>query len=229
MKKINSILINITKFTEDVSEFIFKLEDKIDFIPWQFLMMNINNWDIKTVKRAYSVVSYDSKNDILILCIKNINWIWTKWIFSLNIWDKVEFTWPFWHFFVKNEKNNLFFFATWIWLPPILCLLEDIFNKWVKKNIKLFFWLRNNNEIYYKNSIDKLVEKNWNFSYEICLSRENIEWFYNWYITKRIFDENIDWKDVECYYCWSVDIARDLRLKLNELWVENKYFSSEAF
>jgi len=45
----------------------------MDFIPGQFVMMDIDNGNEKKVKRAYSVKSYDKKNDELVLCIKNVN------------------------------------------------------------------------------------------------------------------------------------------------------------
>ena len=229
MKKINSTLEKISKFTEDVSEFVFKLEENMDFIPWQFVMIEINNWDEKPVKRAYSVVSYEKESNKLVLCIKNVDWVWTKWIFKLKKWDAVTIFWALWHFTLKNEKQTLYYFATWIWLPPIICLLRQVLAKESDKKIKLLFWLRYKNDIYYENELNDLKNKHSNFSYEICLSREKIEWFYHWYITKKILDEQVIWQNSECYYCGSVDVCKDLRTKLIELWLDQKSFYSEAF
>ncbi len=229
MNTLNSKLISIIKFTNDVSEFTFRLEWKMDFIPGQFVMMDIDNGNEKKVKRAYSVKSYDKKNDELVLCIKNVNWVWTSWIFDLKLFDTVVFSWAFGHFKLRGEKNVLYFFATWIWMPPIICFLDDIFKKWISKTVRLIFWVRYESDIYYEDYFKKLSEKYSNFSYEICLSRENKKWYYNWYITKKIFEENIDWSHAEWYYCGSISIVKDLQSKLIELGMDSKSFFKEAF
>lgn len=229
MNILNSTLIAISKFTDDVSEFTFKLEWKMDLIPGQFVMMDIDNGSEKRITRAYSVKSYDGQSDELGLCIKNVNWVWTSWIFGLWLWDKVVFSWPFGHFTLRCHKDILYFFATWIWMPPIIYFLNDLFWKWTNKTVRLIFWVRCESDIYYEDYLKELSKKHTNFSYEICLSREWKKWYYHWYITKKIFEENVDWSNAEWYYCGSVPILKDLKEKLIGLWMDKKSFFKEAF
>ena len=124
MIKLQAKILEINKKTEDISEFILWFDWNFEFINWQFLVINIpqekaieRNWEkiIKNIfiKRAYSIVDiYDWK---IILWIKNVNWKWTKYLFSRKIWDKLDVSWSFWNFFVKWKEENLFF-----WLPPDL-------------------------------------------------------------------------------------------------------------
>lgn len=235
MQKFSSTLIKINKFTDTISEFVFKIDSKISFIPWQFVMMEIANWAKVSPKRAYSVVSYKSEIDELTLCIDNVNWVWTAWIFNLKEWDKVNFIWPMGNFNLKNEAEQIYFFATWIWLPPIKCLVETLLNPSWKgglggfKSTTIFFWTRYKKDIYYEQWMKDLANKYPNFKYEICLSREEISWYHHWYITNKIVDEKIDFTNAEVYYCGSVPVRDDLKAKLlNQGLLDNRFFS-EAF
>lgn len=233
MEKIKAKILEINKQTADISEFIIKLEKEINFHPWQFIMMDIENWDEKMKKNAYSVTSYDKNSWILVLLIKFTWWIWTSWLWERKIWDDLSVYWWLGHFSVKWNKDNLIFFATWIWLPPLVCMLDDLFknpsaNFWKRKNVKLFFWTRKKEDIYYQDFLENLKEKNPNFSYEICLSREEWYWFH-WYIIHHPDLENIDFENSEVYYCWSVPVVKDLKEKLFSLGLNKKSFFSEAF
>ena len=229
MKKIKAVIKEVKALTEDISQFVFVLDGNLEFKPWQFVMIEIENWDEKPVKRAYSVVSYNSDTNELVLCIQNVNGIWTTWLFSLSSWDEVSLMWSFGHFVLHNDKPNIYFFATWIWMPPIKCLLEELFRIWTDKTVHLYFGLRYEKDIYYKDFLDGLVKNHSNFSYDICISREDVKWCYSGYVTKKIYEDDIDWQNSEAYYCWSVPVSKDLKQKTLELWLEKSCFYSEAF
>lgn len=239
MQKFSSNLVKINKFTDTISEFEFKVDKKLDFKPGQFVMMEITNWSKISPKRAYSVVSYKSETDELILCIENVNWIWTTWIFNLKEWDTVNFIWPIGNFNMKNDANEIYFFATWIWLPPIKCLIETVLShceEWNEKaiqtplkQINLLFWTRHRKDIYYEEWMQNLANKFPNFKYEICLSREEVSWYHHWYITNKIKEEEIDFSNSEVYYCGSIPVKDNLKSQILTQWLPENRFYCEAF
>ena len=110
-------------------------------------------------------------------------------------------------------------------------MLEQLFDElWINdKKVVLFFGLRYKKDIYYLEFLERLKNKYKNFSFQICLSREHIQWFYDWYITKIIEEEVADWWNAEAYYCWSVSIRKELQEKLMTFGLDRKNFFSEAF
>jgi len=213
-------------------------------------MIDIDNWDEKIKKNAYSVVSYNEKTWKLVLLIKYTWWVWTSWLWTKKSWDEITTYPPLWHFSIKWKKDNLVFFATGIGLPPFVCMLNDLFygNSYftfgplaiptsssaiptkakMQKKITLFFWVREKEDLYYLDFLEKLKKENSNFSYEICLSRENWHGF-NWYITDHPLLNSIDFKNAEVYYCWSKIVSKSLKKKVISLGLDKKLFSSEAF
>lgn len=230
MEKINAKILKINQLTENVSEFILELKKEIPFKAGQFVMIDIENWDEKIKKNAYSVSSYDKKSWKLILLIKYTWGIWTSWLWTKKSWENLSIYWAIWHFWIKLKKENFIFFATWIWLPPFICMLENLFLQlnWENKKVQLFFWVREKKDIYYLDFLENLSKKYPNFSYEICLSREKWFWF-NWYITEHPEFKNINFEESEVYYCGSVPVSKSLKEKLFSLGLEKKLFFSEAF
>ena len=228
MNQVTAKIIEIKKLTAEISEFVLQLSEKIEFKPGQFVMLQIPPVENKIV-RAYSVVSYNSDSWKLTLAIKFTGWTWTTWLFKRKLWDEVLLSWAFWHFFVKNEKENLNFFATGIGLPPLVCQLTDLFKNWTEKKINLFFGLRTSKDLYYTAFLEKLAKVNSNFHFHYCLSREEKDWTFNGYVTNHPELEKIDWVNSEAYYCGSVPVVKDLKEKLFWLGLEKKFFVSEAF
>lgn len=252
MKKLQSEILAINKKTEDISEFILWIPEDFDFKNWQFLTIDIpqekiikTDWKtiIKNIfiKRAYSIV--EIQNNKIVLWIKNVNWKWTTYLFSRKIWDKLNISWSFWHFFVKWEEENLCFMATWIWIPPIISQLkycfEDKKEEYKNKKIFLAYWIRKKSDLFFEEILKKFSDENKNFSYKIFFSREdekffsekNNFWNYKkWYFTQIFEDKNfIDFKNSEFYFCGSLPLMKEIWEKLEEKQVEKDRFIFEAY
>ena len=254
MKNLESKILEINKKTEEISEFVLWFAEKFEFQNWQFLTIDIpqkkiieRNWEkIEKeifVKRAYSIVDvkFNEKNNSwkIFLWIKNVNWIWTSYLFSRKIWEKLNIKTSFWNFFVKWEKENLFFLATWIWIPPIISHLKKIFeqekNFLNKKKIFLSYWVRKKENFFIWKILEKFSEENKNFSYKIFFSREDEKIseenknFEKWYCTEFLKNKNLDFKNSEFYFCWSVPLMKEIWEKLEKYWVWKEDFIFEAY
>lgn len=248
MKKLKSEILAINKKTEEISEFILWVSEDLGFINWQFLTINIpqekiieRNWEkiIKNIfiKRAYSIVEIIDQK--IVLWIKNISWKWTTYLFSREIWDKLDISWSFWNFFVKWEQDNLCFMATWIWIPPIISHLKFIFeqNKNLFKNKKIFlaYWIRKKTDFFCEEILNNFSKENKNFSYKIFFSREDEkiseenENFEKWYCTKIFENKNLDFQNTEFYFCGSLLLMKEIWEKLKEKLVEKDRFVFEAY
>lgn len=214
MNKVKAILSSTKNLTKTVREFTLTLSEPLNFKPWQFIMIDIP----PNIKRAYSVVSYSQNT--MILCIEYTWWIWTTYLHWLNAGAEIELSGPFWNFLFRWVEPNIYFFATWIWLPPIRCLIENATK--LGKAFHLFFGHRYLEEVYYKDFLDTIP-------HTLCLSREETANNYHGYITQIIYDHKINFQNAEVYYCGSVKVCKDLKEKCFQLWLDKKKFYSEAF
>lgn len=254
MKKLETKILEINKKTEEISEFVLWFSEDFEFQNWQFLTIDIphekvveKNWEkiIKNifVKRAYSIVDlqFDEKNNSwkIVLWIKNVNWIWTSYLFSRKIWEKLNIKTSFWNFFVKWGEENLVFIATWIWIPPIISHLRKIFENqkedFKDKKIQLIYWIRKKEDFFIEKILKNFSEQNKNFSYKIFFSREDEKIseesssFEKWYFTQIFDKKDFQSKNTEFYFCGSIPLMKEIWEKLEWFWVEKDKFIFEAY
>lgn len=216
-------LMNKKRLTEDVYELIFKVEEKKEILPGQFVIFDIPKLD-KVIKRAYSVANYNKKTWEITMIIKNI-WYWSDFICCLNIWDTLNWSYPMWAFTLKNTKNNKLFLATWTWFAPIYYMTKTALEKDNNSKIMLLFWLRYEHCVFYKEKLEELKNKYNNFDYKIFLSREMQAWYHYGYISTYLNSDNICEFD-EFYVCWGPQVVKPIVEDLKAKNKENIYFES---
>lgn len=219
----NFTLIKKISLTSDIFELQFKSDTDSILIPkaWQFITFLL---PLTKFGRAYSIVKSDWINYIFI--IKKLeNWRgWSKEICDIKEWIQIKWIWPTWHFILNNEKNTKLFLGTWVGFAPLYNMINESLAKWNKEQIKLVFWVRFNQDIFYKIQLDKIKEKYSNFNYDIYISREEIEWYKKWYITDFLDIDISSFK--EFYICWNSKVIESSKEKLIKLWInkENIFF-----
>jgi len=216
IKKIN--------LTPDVFEIHYKCSEKFEIKPGQFITFILP----KIWGRAYSLLEQDWNNSILIIKrVKKENW-W-RWgsimLCDAEIWDEFNWVWPAGHFVLKQEDNNKLFIWTWTGLVPLYNQIVAWLERWDKSEYILLFWIRKEEDIFYKENLEKLSKKFINFKFQIYLSREESEESKKWYVTEYLTKENLE-NINESYICGAPSMVESAISKLTENWInkENIYF-----
>lgn len=220
----NFKLIEKKALTHDVFELVFETDEKFVIKSWQFITFLLD----KIWWRAYSILSLEKEKVSFIIKKRELEngwrW-WSKFICELKIGETLKWVWPAGHFLLQENNKNKLFIWTGTWIVP----LWNQINWSLKENIdyksKLLFWLKTKDDVFYEEELKKLKEKNKNFDYDICLSRENLDLYHKWY-TVDLIDKNTIKEFEEFYICWAPAMIDSTIEKLKNLWVseENIFF-----
>lgn len=219
MTKLN--LINKIKLTHDVYELIFESEIEIPTKPGQFMTFMLPSW----LRRAYSIADLNKNNfHFIIKRIENWKW-WSKEICDLDIGTILDTIWPVWHFTLREDSGNKLFIWTWTWFAPLYFQIISTLRAWDLSNIKLVFWVRTRDDIFYESVLKDLKNTFKNFDYTLYLSREDTFEYRKGYVWDFLNKENIS-NFNSFYMCWSPQMIWEVRWKLESanVPVDNIYF-----
>jgi len=175
----NFKLIEKKKLTKDIFEMIFEWEKEFNLLCWQFVTFLLPNiwW------RAYSILEVNKNKMTLIIKKRKLEnwWRWgSKLICELNIWEKLKWIWPAWHFYLqKNSKNKLFLW-TWTWFVPLYNQIKWALRLKLWSQLTLLFWLKSISDLFYIEQLEELQKKYNNFNFQIFLSREKNTKYKKW-------------------------------------------------
>lgn len=223
----NFELIKKTKLTNNIFELEFNWEKELDFIYGQFItfLVPIIWW------RAYSIFKVNWNKIILIIKKRELEnwWRWgSKIICELNIWDKLKWIWPAWHFTLNNNSKNKLFLWTWTGFVPLYSQIKWALKSNVWWKLTFLFWLRTESDIFYKNKLEELKNKYNNFNYYIYLSKEKHTDYKKWYITEYLTQKNMNIYE-EFYICWAPSMIQNTKIILNNNWIDKKNILTEEY
>ncbi len=158
MKIIKANIIKIKQETPTVKIITLKPEEKIYFVPGQFLNLIIEN--PKKIIRPYSIASNSIKQEIEFIIRSTPDGKMTNHLeTNLKKGDTVKLTGPFGLFKLKKAKEYLFI-AGGSGIAPIISMMRSL-----KNNYTLIYSERTKNEIIchneLKNSIITLTRDSW--------------------------------------------------------------------
>lgn len=188
---------------------IIKLSNKLDFIPGQFVMFSIDGVNTDKgfpIKKAYSIASEPKKELEFCIKIEDYESFTREQINKWKVGQKFNIYGPFGNFILK-DADNLVFIAAGTGIAPFISMLR--FSK--NKNITLFYSVRDEENLLYKEEIDKYQIKKF-----ITLTKENNKKYLNGRITKELLFKNIK-KDSEFYICGPNDFIIKIREYLLDL------------
>ncbi len=205
---------------------VFEWEKELEMKPGQFVTFLIEwLWG-----RAYSILKLDWKNITLIIK-KREKSEWGRWgsklICELNIWESLKWVWPAGHFLLRENNNNKLFIWTGTGFVPLYNMIKYSLKKYSETKIKLIFWVREENDVFYIDELKELKHKNSNFDFEVYISRvKDLYKFRNLcpcikihsgYTTNNLIKENIK-EFKEAYICWAPTMIESSVEKLTNLW-----------
>ena len=179
MPEISKYLAKISQkntIAKDVLELQLDKPDKFEYQSGQFAQFMIPDGD-KTSPRSYSISSTPDC-DYLEFCIKLVpGGLCSEYIKDVKVGDEIEIHGPRGRFVLSSTSAPLYFVATGAGLAPIISMIEDeLKNKENKNKITLLFGVRSEEDIFWQERLQKLVDNFENFSCTITLSQPSDSW-----------------------------------------------------
>lgn len=221
----NFILLKKQKLTYDIFEMIFELSETLDFIHWQFITF-ILPW---IWWRAYSILEVIDWNKIKLIIkrVKNGRW-WSKFICDSEVWSILKWVWPAWHFTLRETHKNKLFLWTWTWFVPLYNQILWSFELWLNCNLKLIFWVKILDDLFYEDVLEQIKNNNSNFDYNYYISREENEKYNYWRVTDFLTKENIV-NFEEFYLCWIPQMIDSCIEILTSFWISKDQIFTEKY
>lgn len=199
--------------TEDVNNtvrrFWVKTEEKLDFLPGQFVTMDLPISDKRLKRwRSYSIASCVAE-DLLEFCIVQLEGgKGTEYLFNdVKIGDTIRFKGPSGTFVAPtNPDHDIVMICTGTGVAPFRPMLHDLLRvQKTTRNIHLIFGTRYENGLLYRDEFEALEKEFSNFSYSPCLSQE-VNWDGIKGYVHQVYQEkyNEARPDIKFYICgWS--------------------------
>lgn len=215
-------LTKIEEFSDTVRNFHFTFHKKprFDFIPGQFVMVEVpKDGQDKPVRKPYSIASSPHLPDKIELCIKKVDGGFVSgWFFGLKEGDEIELQGPLGVFkLIEPLPEHLLFVATGTGIAPLRAQFEYLLHNDYQKPITFVFGNRYEDEIPFHEEMLQLAAKHSNFNYIPTISRPK-----NWtgekgYVQEIIKKELPNPKGIEVYICGLVPMVNDLKANLMEM------------
>lgn len=214
-----------TQLTYDIFEMVFKSSEDLSFIHWQFITFILPQiwW------RAYSILEVTDWNIIKLIVkrVENGRW-WSKFICDSEIGAVLKWVWPTGHFVLRETNNNKLFLWTWTWFVPLFNQIHWSFELGLNCNLKLIFWVKNNDDIFYEEILNQMKKDNSNFDFSYFVSREHSDKYNYWRVTDYLTLENI--KDFqEFYICWIPAMIDNCIEILTSFWIRKDQIFTEKY
>lgn len=157
--------------TDDVIEITFEKPANKQHVPGQFATIRIDDGNPAPCFRAYSIMENPANKDQLQVAVKKVEGgRGSTWLQTVKEGDTLDILYPLGYFgFPDNLSENLVFVATGTGVVPILNLAENLPN--TDANVKFYFGVRNEKDLFYEERINKIKEKIPNFQATITLSQ----------------------------------------------------------
>jgi len=149
-------------------QFDFETEEEMTIKPGQYVSVKVAENRIN----AYSVTHTGSPRHFSLLIDTSPGGVGSKYFESLNLSDKVSLLGPFGIFTYKpNDKvENVVFLATGSGISAVRCMIEEAV-KDTSKKLHLYFGLRHENDIFWKDYFEKMQSQYPNFNFKQILSQ----------------------------------------------------------
>jgi NAD(P)H-flavin reductase len=165
-------------------KFELVLPDRIEYQAGQYVSFQINKTG---ERRCYSIASTpDDNHGFHILAEIVEGGRGSEFLKKIEIGGEVEVLAPLGRFVVNipmnqytNESmgNKLLFVATGSGIVPIYAMINDLLiNKQEKRQMRLHWGMRSEEDLFFVDNLERLVEENPNFVFDIVLSKPGTEW-----------------------------------------------------
>jgi len=220
-------LIKKISLTHDVFELHYNFPQDFTMLAGQFVTFILPDiWG-----RAYSIL--DKEKNIIKLIIKRRSkddggrW-GSIFLCDANEWDTFKAVWPTGGFTLQETGENKLFIGTGTGFVPLYNQIITGLTKNEEISYNLIFWVRNKADIFYLDTLEKLKQQYSNFSYTLCVSREDIDGTHHWYVTDIISADIVE-EYKEYYICGMPQMIESSINTLHSLWVDDQSIHFEKY
>jgi len=203
-------VLSSTEVADGVKEIVFRKPTK-DYLPGQFIGIEIEDNQLESGFRSYSILDGKEKNTLVIYVKKVEGGRGSTYLHSLSKGDTMNILYPLGYFgFQKNLPKHLVFIATGTGIVPILSLLEHVPQHFVG-SCTLYFGVRSENDIFCLERIKNLMINNSYFNYILTLSRPTEGWAGEKGRVTEILKKEVIPTDAQFYICGAGQMISDVK------------------
>jgi NAD(P)H-flavin reductase len=206
----------IRTLTHDVREIAFRLIDpkEIAFKAGQFVSFEVPHpKSHRPVARPYSIVSPPSQQNTVTLLLNLVpGGPGSTYLFSLKEGDETQFKGPAGSFYLKGDgARDLLLVATGTGIAPFRSMLDHVLAQGFSRSARLYWGLRSQRDLYYRDELDALAERHPNFSFLVTLSRPESNWTgVTGRVTKLVEERVSSVANLAVYLCGNSGMIRDV-------------------
>ncbi len=146
--------------------------DQINFIPGQYLLLHVPQTDGTIRRKHFSITSPLAQKSSFDFLVKIVpGGIASEYLITLKEGDEVVLEGPAGMFVLKENDKDKVFLATGTGLAPVRSIIKSQISN-LKSQIFLFWGIRTLEEAYFLEEFKQLSQANNNFTFVVCLSRE---------------------------------------------------------
>jgi NAD(P)H-flavin reductase len=217
--KINRII----DHTKDIRELYLELtnEPEFKFKAGQFVMLHVPvEGAPKPALRAYSIASTDEQTNGFKLIFKFVeNGLASRYVWGLQGSESLQMTGPFGKvFFQEPPTDQVVFLNTGSGVSQHFCFIESKMKQYPELRYRLYFGVRREEDIYYKNELERLKSQLKNFEYHVVLSRGSESWAGKRGYVQHFLNET-NYKEIPTtfYLCGNGGMIKDAKHQLLEV------------
>ena len=202
--------------THDVREIELRLLDppEIRFAAGQFVSFEIERPEFRVpITRAYSIASPPARTHAIDILLNRVpGGTGSGYLFGLQDGDRTSFKGPTGAFVLRDSRRDLLFVATGTGIAPIRSMLWSIPPPASDREIRLFWGLRSERDIYYQDDLAALQRRLARFSAITTLSRPAGRWRGPvGRVTPLVEREISDVSNLEVFLCGNAAMIHDVR------------------
>lgn len=205
----------------------FELEFKnvFNFKAGQYISVKVSD---KGEMRAYSIATVPGGKKIGLLVDVSPGGVGSSFFLNTKVGETIEALGPLGRFVVEKTSRfrpveGLLFVATGSGIVPVKPMIEDLLkNKKYKGKVKLFWGLRFEEDVFWREEFKKIEERHLNFKLHMVLSKPNKHWVGGKGRVTDLLDEMESLHNWHVYLCGGTKMVNNFRESLSEKNVQNK-------
>ena len=180
-------VLKIEKETHDTVTLTLKGDEKLDFKPGQFIMIELIS-EGKIPKRAYSLSSSPTRNDTLEITVKEMRdgWI-SKLLNEIKEGEELIVTGPYGHFvFDPETMKEIVLLGAGSGIAPFRGFSHFLIDKKLSTKVTFVYSNKTEEDIIFHKQLVEFEKAIPNMELMLCLSREKKEGFVEGRITEKL-------------------------------------------
>ncbi len=212
-----------------IHHFILETDVPFQFIGGQYISVKVAADRIN----SYSVAGRVGSNQFELLIDVSPGGIGSKYFEKLTDGEEINYIGPFGTFILKPDDGTeeMIFMGTGSGLAPLKSMIEEVLVvKKIQKPIRLYFGLRFEEDIFWKENFEKLEKDFPNFKFRLCLSKPGPNWTgLTGHITDVIKNDYQTADKCSVYLCGNKPMMEEAKKVFEELGCDSDKIYQEQF